>query len=146
MRKNFKKSRGFTLIELMVVILILAILAALIVPRVIGRTSQAKTAKAQADEAQLRSFIQQFRLDTGRFPTSDEGLQALEVQPSDVTGWKGPYSDKGIPADPWNNEYILEIPGPEGEDSFSIVTYGADGAPGGTGENADIRDGVVEVQ
>jgi general secretion pathway protein G len=145
MRKKMRLGRGFTLIELMVVILILAILAALIVPRVVGRQDQAKIAKAQNDEAQLRSFLQLFRNDTGRFPSSDEGLDALVTQPSDVKGWQGPYPDKGVPLDPWGNPYVYEYPGPDGdENSFSIVSYGADAAPGGTGNNADIRDGVKE--
>jgi general secretion pathway protein G len=131
----------------MVVILILAILAALIVPRVVGRQGDAKIAKAKSDIAQMRSFMQQFRLDTGRFPSSDEGLQALVVQPSDVSGWKGPYSDKGIPKDPWGNEYIYEYPGADGdENSFDIMTYGSDGAPGGSGEAADIGTADAETQ
>jgi general secretion pathway protein G len=129
------------LIELMVVILILAILAALIVPRVIGRTGQAKVAAAQSDIAAMRGYMQQFRLDTGRFPSNDEGLQALIVQPSDVTGWKGPYSDKGIPKDPWGFDYVYEYPGADGDpNSFTIMSLGSDGAPGGTDEAMDIGD------
>jgi len=137
LRRKRSRGRGFTLIELMVVILIIAILAALIVPRIIGRTDDAKISKAKADISSLSQMISSFRLDTGRYPTNDEGLNALESAPSDVSGWKGPYSQKAIPVDPWNNEYHYESPGPNGED-FVVISYGADGQPGGDGNNADI--------
>jgi general secretion pathway protein G len=147
MRNKLRLSRGFTLIELMVVILILAILAALIVPRVMGRSDQAKVSAAKADISALRSFVQLYKLDTGKFPTTDEGLQALIVQPSDVSGWKGPYADKGIPRDPWGNDYLYEYPGSDGDqNSFSIMSYGADGTVGGTDFNADIGEGEAEAQ
>ncbi|MER3496085.1 MAG: type II secretion system protein GspG [Armatimonadota bacterium] len=133
--------RGFTLIELIVVILIIAILAALVVPNLINRTSQAKVAKAQSDISTLSGLIQQFRIDCGRFPTTEEGLQALRTAPSNVQGWRGPYSTKEIPNDPWGNPYQYQWPGALGEESFSILSYGADGAPGGTGDNADITEG-----
>ncbi|MFQ3586836.1 MAG: type II secretion system major pseudopilin GspG [Fimbriimonadaceae bacterium] len=135
------RNRGFTLIELLVVILILAILAALIVPRVVGRTSEAKIAKAQSDIASLSSLVQQFRLDTGRYPTTEEGLEALRVPPPDVTGWRGPYTTKEIPNDPWGNPYIYEYPGRAGEESFIIASLGRDGQEGGEGEDADIIEG-----
>lgn len=129
--------RGFTLIELLVVILILAILAALIVPRVVGRTSDAKIAKAKTDLARLASVLSTFRLDCDRYPTTEEGLNALNVQPNDTPGWKGPYLEKGIPADPWGNEYQFEVPGPNGQD-YLLASYGQDGAVGGEGDAADI--------
>jgi general secretion pathway protein G len=132
--------KGFTLIELLVVILILAILAALIVPNIMGRGEQAKVAKAQTDVATLANLVQTFRLDTGRFPTTEEGLDALKTAPSDVTGWQGPYSRKDISLDPWGHEYYYEYPGPDGENSFTILSYGADGVPGGEGNNADIGE------
>ena len=132
---------GFTLIELIVVILIIAILAALVVPNLINRTGQAKVAKAQSDIATVSGLVQQFRIDTGGYPTPEEGLQALTVQPSGVTNWQGPYSRKEIPNDPWGNPYVYQFPGPLGEDSFSLLSYGSDGAPGGTGDAADITEG-----
>lgn len=138
---NMRK-KGFTLIELLVVILILAILAALIVPRVVGRTGEAKRAKAQSDIATLSGLLQQFRLDTDRFPTTEEGLQALRVPPADVRGWKGPYTTKEIPNDPWQNPYDYEYPGASGQDSFVLRSYGADGAPGGEGDAEDIEEGA----
>jgi general secretion pathway protein G len=139
-----RRSRGFTLIELLVVILILAILAALIVPRVINRTGDAKRAKAASDIAVLTSALNQFRLDCDRFPTTEEGLDALRVQPGDVTGWRGAYLEKAIPPDPWGNPYVYEYPGPGGDDTFTVVSYGADGAPGGEGDASDI--GAEETQ
>jgi general secretion pathway protein G len=132
-----RKSSAFTLIELLVVILILAILAALIVPRVVGRTADAKRAKAASDIATLTSLLQQYKVDTDKFPTTEEGLNALRVQPADAPSWRGPYTTKDIPTDPWGNEYNYESPGPNGED-FAITSYGSDGAPGGDGDAADI--------
>lgn len=132
-----RQKRGFTLIEMLVVVLILAILAALIVPRVVGRTSDAKRAKAASDIATLSSLLQQYRVDNDSFPTTEDGLNALRVQPSNATNWRGPYTSKSIPTDPWGNEYSFEAPGPDGED-YLIISYGADGAPGGENDNADI--------
>ncbi len=137
--------RAFTLIELLVVILILAILAALIVPRVVGRTDDAKRAKAASDIATLSGLLQQFRVDTDRFPTTEEGLNALRTPPSDIRNWRGPYTTKPIPTDPWGGEYIYEYPGPSGaEDTFLLMSYGSDGAPGGEGGAMDIVDGEEE--
>jgi general secretion pathway protein G len=134
---NNRLRRAFTLIEMLVVILILSILAALIIPRLLGRTSDAKIAAAKSDIATLSSALQQFRLDNDRFPTTEEGLEALRVQPSDATHWKGPYIEKDVPTDPWHNPYVYQSPGPDGQD-FLITSYGSDGAPGGDGDAADI--------
>lgn len=138
--------RGFTLIELMVVILIIAVLAALIVPRLFGRADEAKRAKAASDVSSLSNMLQHFKLDTGRFPTTEEGLMALRVAPSDVTNWKGPYSTKEIPVDPWGYDYVYEYPGGEGEDSYYLASLGADGMVGGEGNNADIEEGAGNDQ
>lgn len=132
-----RRNRAFTLIEMLVVVLILAILAALIVPRVVNRTSDAKRAKAASDISTLSSLLQQYRIDNDSFPTTEDGLNALRVQPSDAQNWRGPYTTKEIPADPWGNEYVYESPGPDGED-YLILSYGADGAPGGDGDAADV--------
>lgn len=129
--------RGFTLIEMLVVILILSILAALIVPKLVGHADDAKVAAAKSDIATLQSALEQYRLDNGRYPTTDEGLSVLTVRPSNAPNWKGPYLEKAIPNDPWGNAYVYQCPGPNGED-FLITSYGADGAPGGDGNNADI--------
>ena len=134
--------KGFTLIELMVVILILAILAALIVPQITKRIAQAKIAAAQSDEATLASLLHQFHLDCDRYPTTEEGLNALVNPPSGLENkWKGPYTTKAIPADPWSNQYQYTSPGTQGTpDTFSITSYGSDGQPGGDGDAADITD------
>lgn len=138
-----RRRSAFTLIELLVVILILAILAALIVPRVVGRTDDAKRAKAASDIASLGKALSQFRLDCGRYPTAEEGLEALLAQPGEVTGWRGPYIERAVPPDPWGNPYVYEFPG-RTEDSYLLVSYGQDGAPGGEGNNADVGDDLGE--
>jgi general secretion pathway protein G len=135
-KRNSRKA--FTLIELLVVILILAILAAMIVPRIVGRADDAKVAKAMADLSTLDSMLEQYRLDTGFYPTVEEGLQALREPIGDVDGWRGPYLTKSIPTDPWGGEYIYDWPGAYGDDSFYLYCLGADGAEGGEGNDADI--------
>lgn len=137
LQRSHRSRRAFTLIEMLVVILILAILAALIIPRLVGRTSDAKIAKAKSDIATLSSLLQQYRLDSDRYPTTEEGLNALRVRPSSARGWKGPYTTKDISLDPWNNPYVYQSPGPDGQD-FLVTCYGADGAPGGEGDAADV--------
>jgi general secretion pathway protein G len=132
--------KAFTLIELLVVILILAILAALIVPNIVNRTGDAKEAKVRSDLSTLAGELQRFRLDTGRYPTTEEGLPALTAAPADADGWKGPYLRKALPLDPWKNEYVYEYPGQDGLD-FTLMSYGADGQPGGEGEAKDIYEG-----
>ena len=134
--------RGFTLIELVVVILILAILAALVVPRVVTRTGDAKRAKAASDISTLRAQVQLYKTDTGAFP---ESLQDLRVRPSEgADGWHGPYLDKELPTDPWGNEYDYVVSS-DSED-FTIISYGADGVSGGDGDNSDIGENINEEQ
>jgi general secretion pathway protein G len=135
--RNLRSRRAFTLIELLVVILILAILAALIVPRVVGRTGDAKRAKAATDISTLTGMLQQYRVDCDQYPSTEDGLMALRQQPSNVNGWRGPYSQKELPQDPWGGDYAYEAPGANGED-FVITSYGSDMAPGGEGDAADI--------
>lgn len=144
MNLSHSRRRAFTLIELLVVILILAILAALIVPRVISRTSDAKRAKAASDIAALTTALSQFRLDCDRFPTSEEGLDALRTQPGEVRGWKGPYLERPLPPDPWGNPYVYEYPGAGGDDTFLLISTGSDGSPGGEGDAADIGGEELE--
>jgi len=141
--RNMKtKNRAFTLIELMVVILILAILAALVVPNVLGRTATAKVSKAKADLSVLASSIDQFQLDVGRYPTTQEGLESLRNPPSGATGWHGPYLKQDLVNDPWGSPYIYQTPGQNGKDGYLVESYGADMAPGGDGDNADLFDGA----
>lgn len=138
MRKNILRgSRGFTLIELMVVMIILGLLAALVVPRMFGRVGQAKQNSARAQIELFGTALDSFRLDVGRYPTTSEGLEALISPVSGVDEWNGPYLKKiQIPLDPWNNPYIYEAPGKYGD--YDIYSYGADKAEGGEGENADV--------
>jgi general secretion pathway protein G len=137
-QREHRARRGFTLIELLVVILILAILAALIVPRLIGRAGDAKISAAQSNLAAMGRLLETFRLDVGRYPTTEEGLQALREAPADAEGWKGPYMTRPIPLDPWNNEFMYEYPGVDGDDSYLLYSYGSDGVEGGVDEAADI--------
>ncbi len=138
---NRKRSfLGFTLIELLVVILILGILAALIVPRVLNNVGTSKIAAAKTDLSTISQALDAFHLDCDRYPTTSEGLQALRVAPSGLTGkWHGPYLEKDVPNDPWGNPYVYKSPGDTGgSDSYTVESYGSDGQPGGTGDAADI--------
>lgn len=128
---------GFTLVELLVVLTILVLLASLIGPRVIGYigSSKAKSAKVQIES--LAAALQLYRIDTGRYPTTAEGLRALVERPGNAGPWNGPYlSKQALPSDPWGRAYNYRSPGQHGE--FDIFSLGADNQPGGTGENADI--------
>ncbi|MGO8672081.1 MAG: type II secretion system major pseudopilin GspG, partial [Capsulimonadaceae bacterium] len=135
-RGQGRLARAFTLMELMVVILIISILAAMIVPHLLAKADQAKVAKAKSDIAALSSALTNYRIDNDKFPTTEEGLQALISPPSDAPNWKGPYIEK-LYNDPWSNPYVYVSPGPSGED-FLITSYGSDGQPGGEGTAADI--------
>ena len=130
---------GFTLLELLVVMVIIGLLAGFVAPRYFAQVgkSQVKVARAQIDA--LDKALDQFRLDTGRYPTTEEGLQALVTQPSGEASWAGPYLKKGVPADPWGRPYVYEQPGTHGGD-FELQSYGKDGRPGGSGEDADITN------
>ncbi|MDX9786026.1 MAG: type II secretion system major pseudopilin GspG [Desulfobacterales bacterium] len=141
------RSHGFTLIELMVVIVILGILATLIVPRLMERPGQAKQVKAQIQIQSLETALKLFSLDNGFYPTTEQGLQALVEAPTTGTIPKkfpaGGYLEKGkVPLDPWGNEYIYLSPGMH--DKFDIISYGADGVPEGEGENKDINSWEIE--
>jgi general secretion pathway protein G len=128
---------GFTLIELLVVLVILGLLAALAGPRVINYLGGAKSDTAKLQIENLKSALDLYRLDTGSYPSPQQGLEVLLRNPGNVRGWKGPYLDSpGVPADPWCNAYVYKAPGEHG--AFDIYTLGADKAPGGTGEAADV--------
>jgi general secretion pathway protein G len=142
-----KNNAGFTLIELMVVVVILAILAGLIVPRIMGRPEEARRTKATIQIQSLETALKLYSLDNGAYPTTEQGLQAL-VEPPAVgklsTKWRqGGYLEKGrVPKDPWSNDFIYLQPGLQGE--YDIISYGADGQQGGEGKDADITNWDIE--
>lgn len=145
--KHYPDMRGFTLIELMVVIVILGILAGLIVPNIMDTPDEAKQAKAKVDISAMETALKMYKLHNGNYPTTEQGLQAL-VEPPQTgdapTNWKpGGYLEKGkVPADPWGGDYVYLSPGLHGD--FDISSYGADGVPGGEGKNKDIHSWEIE--
>ena len=139
--------RGFTLIEIMVVMVILGILAGLIIPRIMGRPEEARRTKAQIQIESIETALKLYKLDNGSYPTTEQGLQAL-VEPPSVgklaSDWReGGYLEKGkVPKDPWGNEYVYLSPGIHGD--FDLVSYGADGETGGEGKDMDINNWELE--
>jgi len=130
-------ARGFTLIEMLVVIAIIALLAGLVGPAVMNKLGGAKTSTAAIQIADIDKALDLFKLDVGRYPTNSEGLQALVASPGSAAGWNGPYLKGGLPLDPWNNPYHYANPGPGGD--IDVYSLGADNAVGGDGENADVH-------
>jgi general secretion pathway protein G len=135
--------RGFTLIELMVVIVILGILAGLIIPRIMGRPDEARQTKARIMIEGIETALKLYRLDNGFYPTTEQGLRALveasTIQPVPRNWREGGYLEKGkVPKDPWGNDFVYLSPGTQGE--MDLISYGADGQPGGEGKNKDITN------
>ena len=136
-KTTLKSRAGFTLIELMVVMIILGLLAALVAPRMFGKLGKAKTNAAYTQIQLFGTALDSFRLDVGRYPTGSEGLEALIAPASGADDWNGPYLKKSeIPLDPWNNPYHYESPGKNGD--YDLYSLGADNAQGGDGENMDV--------
>lgn len=136
--------RGFTLIEIMVVVVIIGLLAAIVAPNIIGRIDQAAATRVKNDIRQVESALQLYRLDNFKYPSTDEGLEALVTKPSDVSApnWKpGGYLPR-VPKDPWDKAYLYRAPGQQGE--IDVYTLGADGQEGGEGVNADIGNWNID--
>ncbi len=135
---SIRVQRGFTLLELLVVMVIIGLLAGYVGPKYFSQIgkSEVKAARAQIDA--LGKALDQFRLDTGHYPTMEEGLAVLVTRPANEPKWDGPYLTKDVPADPWGNPYVFKIPGDHGD--YDLLSYGKDGQSGGTGEAADITN------
>lgn len=131
-------NRGFTLLELLVVMVIIGLLAGYVGPKYFAQIgkSEVKAARAQIDS--LGKALDQFRLDTGHYPTPEEGLAALVVRQANEPKWEGPYLAKEVPPDPWGKPYVYKIPGEHGE--YDLLSYGKDGKPGGAVEDADVSN------
>jgi len=146
-RCRFADRRGFTLIEIMVVMVILGILAGLIIPRIMGRPEEARRTKARIQIESIETALKLYKLDNGSYPTTEQGLQAL-VEPPSVgklaSAWReGGYLEKGrVPKDPWDSEYVYLCPGIHGD--LDLVSYGADGETGGEGKDMDINNWELE--
>ncbi len=135
---NYRKlndKKGFTLVELLVVMVIIGLIAALVGPRLFPKLGKGKQAAAKAQIELLGQALDQYRLDTGSYPTTEQGLNALMTNPG-VDKWEGPYLKKGLPVDPWGKPYIYQHPGSHGE--YDLFSYGRDGKPGGEGEDKDV--------
>jgi general secretion pathway protein G len=139
------RQRGFTLIEIMVVVVILSVLGALVVPQIIDKVDVAKVKRAQSDIRAIQTALDLYRLDNFKYPTTEQGLQALVKQPVDptITNYAASGYLKSLPKDPWGNVYIYASPGGDGRD-YEITTYGRDGKPGGEGYDADISTATLE--
>ncbi len=134
--KILRKDNGFTLIEILVVIALIALLASLVGPKLFSKLGSSKVKTAKVQISMLETSLDAFRLDMGRYPTATEGLQVLWDNPGNLVNWDGPYLPKPVKQDPWGNPYIFQSPGPDAK-PFDLISLGADGQTGGVGENVD---------
>lgn len=135
-RQRCRKGNGFTLLELLVVMVIIGLLAGYVAPRYFAQVGKSETKIARAQIDAFEKALEAYRLDVGRYPTTEQGLNALMQQPASLSKWQGPYLKKAVPPDPWGNVYFYKYPGEHGD--YDIFSYGRDGKLGGQGEDADI--------
>ena len=130
------RGRGFTLLELLVVLVVLGLLVSIVGPRYFNQLGKSEAKAAQAQVASIAKALDLYRVDVGRYPSTEQGLAALTAAPANEPRWRGPYLQKAAPADPWGRAYVYKAPGDHGE--FDLLSYGKDGSPGGADDNADI--------
>ncbi|HEY7566444.1 MAG TPA: type II secretion system major pseudopilin GspG [Gemmatimonadaceae bacterium] len=136
-----RSRRGFTLLELVVVIIVLGLLAAIVAPQILGRVSDARTTSAETQVTLFGTALDNYRLDNGAYPTTEQGLAALREKPTRApipTNWRGPYLRKDVPLDPWGKPYIYRSPGERNVSGYDLSSLGRDGKPGGEGEDKDV--------
>jgi general secretion pathway protein G len=136
-QRRRRTQAGVTLIEMLVVVTIIALFAALVAPRMLRKGDQARVTAARAQINSFMTALGSYKLDTGTFPTTEEGLAALRLAPQNINQWQGPYLPQDIPVDPWGRPYLYKYPGEHGDEP-DVVCLGADGQPGGDGTSADI--------
>lgn len=137
MNRN-KKNRGITLIELLVVMVIIAMFATIVGQRLFRNVEKARQTTAKAQINEFESVLDAYKLDVGRYPSTEEGLQSLRAKPGNADRWDGPYLKKDVPMDPWQHPYVYRFPGQHGE--YDLYSFGADGQEGGDGDNADVTN------
>jgi general secretion pathway protein G len=135
-----KTARGFTLLELLVVIVIIGLLAAFVGPKYFSQIGKSQQQVAHAQIDAFEKALDQYRIDTGHYPSTDQGLNALFAQPANEANWHGPYLKKAIPPDPWGNAYTYTMPSTSPNMDYDIVSYGRDGKAGGAGDDADVTN------
>lgn len=136
-RKDYRASDGFTLLELLVVMVIIGLLAGFVAPQYFGQVAKSERKTARAQIVELEKALDHYRLDIGRYPSTEQGLAALTARPAEQPKWDGPYLRKAVPVDPWGKPYSYRSPGQNGAD-YDLLSFGRDGQAGGSGDNEDI--------